>query len=233
LAAAVAAAATGVPPVLLSYEDGGSAYSGVGRYEGTTACTAFFLDTGPVAEDAADAPAYAVTSARCARAQGEVVFNFFEDSTGRQVAVPVAAVAYSAPDPADVALLELAAGYSELTSRLIRPLRAPFFSRIAERDPVLVVGVPVWPDPAQAFLRAARCRIEALVPLVSRCGAVLPGNAGAPVLSRLDGTVVAVVGTTATSDTDAVTAWPLAGVGMCFDVFRRFDRRAPDCPLDR
>src|SRR5688572_10223809 len=59
------------PSVTLPYR-GGSPYSGIGRYDGLTRCTAFFLDTRsfPDPENPGagndDAPAYAVTEGRCA-----------------------------------------------------------------------------------------------------------------------------------------------------------------------
>src|SRR5687767_13587358 len=68
-AAAALTAATdpviGGPSELLSHLGGASPYTGVARYEGRATCTAFFLDTGPLTAQAADAPAYALTSGHC------------------------------------------------------------------------------------------------------------------------------------------------------------------------
>jgi hypothetical protein len=241
LATVLAAAAAGEPPatnpvlggpsILLSHRSGASAYSGVGRYEGSTTCTAFFLDTGPIPDDAMDAPAYAVTSGVCAGESSRVIFNFFHDSAD-QVPVPVVDVVHASPDAAGIAVLELGATHMTLLERLVRPLRVPFFASITVRDPVLVVGAPLRPDPVESFLRAASCRIKAVAPVATRCRDVLPGSAGSPVVSLLDRLVVAVIVTTAPSEEDPSFAAPITGLANCFDAYRRFEVRAPDCPLD-
>jgi hypothetical protein len=220
----------GGPSMLLSHHGGASAYSGVGRYEGSTTCTTFFLDTGPIPDDAAEAPGYAVTSGVCAGDSTRVIFNFFHDSASRQVPVAVAQVVHASPD--GIAVLELAATHRTLLERLIRPLRVPFFASAGVRDPVLVVGAPLRPDPVDSFLRAASCRIEALAPVLTRCRDVRPGSAGSPVISLLDRLVVAVIVTAAASEDAPAFAAPVTGLANCFDAHRRFDVHAPDCPLD-
>jgi hypothetical protein len=253
LIAALASAATGIaqttdaaldgPSVVLSDESGASPYSGVGRYEGRRTCTAFFLDTGPIPDDVADAPAYAVTSGHCAGA-GYVIFNFFETSTERQLRVAVARSVYSTMTGRDIAVLELAAHFAELSNRMIRPLRVPFFAHATARDPILVVGAPEWPDRPRSFLRVSSCRIEGVAPTVvergwtwvdtpfTRCRDLLPGSAGSPVFSVTDRVVVAVIGRNSSETPEVTYASPVTGLTMCFDAGRRFDVNMPDCPLE-
>jgi hypothetical protein len=219
----------GGPSILLSHHSGASAYTGVGRYEGSTTCTAFFLDTGPIPDDEADAPGYAVTSGMCVGESGRVTFNFFHDSPSHRVPVPVEQVVHVSPD--GIAVLELAASHRTLLERLIRPLRVPFFAAVSVRDPVLVVGAPLRPAHADSFLRAASCRVEAVAPVTTRCRDVLPGSAGSPVISLLDRLVVAVVVTTAAAADQPSFAAPVTGLANCFDAHRRFDAHALDCPL--
>jgi hypothetical protein len=120
---------------------------------------------------------------------GQVVFNLFIDSQRWQVHVPVRRTAYATVKGRDIAVLELAMSAKDLARELIRPLpiSAPATSLIGE--PVDAVGAPLWPNLAEAFLRASRCRIDGIAPLVveharhwfdapfMRCRDMLPGSA--------------------------------------------------------
>jgi hypothetical protein len=201
-------AVIGGPSVLLAYEDGASPYSGAGRYEGRAVCTAFFLETGPFEHADADAPAYAVTAGRCVAPPeapvARIVFNIFHDSRRRQLSVPVARTVYAAPR-GDIALLELAASYRELTGQLIRPGRVAASSRSLAGALLEIVGAPSWMETGQSWLRLTRCRGEGVAPVViehtwswldlpfNHCRDVLPWSWGSPVISTLDRRVVGIV----------------------------------------
>jgi hypothetical protein len=289
LAAVLASAAAGIsgargdgapaPSSLLPYLNGASPYSGIGRYEGRATCTAFLLDTsGPVPDGSIDPPAYAVTSGHCPMLPGandvilgqpglgRVVFNFFADGDRWQVPVPVARTAYATMKGRDIAVLELAPSYLELTRRQIRPWRvaaSPPATHIG--DPIAVIGAPLWPDIAGSFLRIANCRLDGVAPLVlertwhwfdvpfHRCRDMLPGASGSPVISTIDGEVIALVGTTTSgappltecslnpcepvrggvrTQPDTTYGTALTGLPDCFNVHRRFDVHEPRCPLD-
>jgi len=218
------------PSVLLSYVDHASPYTGVGRYEGRATCTAFLLDTGALARRAPEAPGYAVTGGRCPAALGpndvvidgagvgQVVFNLFVDSQRWQLNVPVRRTAYATVKGRSIAVLELAMSAKDLARELIRPLpiSAPVTSVIGE--PVDAVGVPLWPNLAEAFVRASRCRIEGIAPIVLedtrhwfdapfiRCRDLLPGSAGSPVISLVDHGVVGMVSATTSDQAAAACA---------------------------
>jgi hypothetical protein len=211
------------PSVLLSYVDHASPYTGVGRYEGRATCTAFLVDTGALAREAPEAPGYALTSGHCptdagpndvvidGRGLGQVVFNLFIDSQRWQVAAPVRRVAYATVKGRDIAVLELGTSASDLARQLIRPLPIAVTPRSLIGEPVDAVGAPLWPNLAEAFLRASRCRIDGIAPIVVehtrhsfdapfiRCRDQLPGAAGSPVISMVDRAVVGLVNATSSS----------------------------------
>ena len=220
-------AVVGGPSVGLSSANSASPYSGIGRYEGLARCTAFFLDTAgsfvdpdDPAVDSEEAPAYAVTEGRCAAdlagdsalidgpGQGHVVFNYFADSTARQVVARVARTAYASVQGRNVAVLELAPRYAELVTGLIRPLPAVSVARMAEGDPVVVVGAPLGSSGAEDFVRLAFCRIDGIAAVLledrwrwvhapfNRCRDVRIGSAGSPVLSVIARGVVGLIVTT-------------------------------------
>ena len=210
----------GGPSVLLSYLNGASPYSGIGRYEGRATCTAFLLETAPVRNATVAAPAYAITGGHCPASQGSndvlidgpgvgrVVFNFFVDSESRQVAVAVRRTAYATKKGQDIAVLELAATYRDLTAQLIRPWPVAVTPTPSSGDVITVVGAPLWPVLTESFLRAARCRADGVAPIVlehiwhwfdspfNRCRDMLPGSAGSPIISVTGRVVVGIVNTT-------------------------------------
>ena len=230
LAAATAAAAAGLiaaetpahggPSVLLPYLAGASPYSGIGRYEGRATCTAFFLDTGPIPGQGFDAPAYALTAGFCpvlagsndvaigGAGIGRVVFNFFVDSEHRQLPVSVARIAYATSKGRNIAVLELAASYRELAAQLIRPWIVAPSTPVMIGDPITIVGVPLWPELGESFLRAASCRTDGEAAIVlehvwhwfdapfNQCRDILPGSSGSPVISGTTRAVIAIVNTT-------------------------------------
>ena len=213
-------AVPGGPSVLVSSLNGASPYTGVGRYEGRSTCTSFFLATVPPTEDGRDAPAYALTSGHCAALPGpnevlidragvgRVVFNFFADSERWQIPVPVARTSYATAKGRDVAVLELAVSYRDLTGRLVRPWRVATSSQAIVGDPIVIVGAPLRSDPDEAFLRLATCRSEGVAPFViehtwhwfdapfNRCHDITTGSSGSPVLSVLDQQVIGLINTT-------------------------------------
>jgi hypothetical protein len=217
----VSNAIVGGRSVVLSYDDGASAYTGIGRYEGMGTCTAFFLATAlPEQEHLSEAPAYAVTSPRCAAdlgadaviteqpGIGRIIFKYFRDSTNRQTAIPVRRTTYATTRGRSLAILELDVSYVALVQQLVRPWRVPYSRPMLPGDLIAVVGAPHWSDPADSFLRLATCRFEGMAPVVvehlwrtayasfNRCRDVMPSSVGSPVLSVVDRVVIGIVNTT-------------------------------------
>lgn len=177
------------PSVVLSYDNGANPYSGIGRYDAVTRCTAFFLDTAGSFANAEDpglvgeiAPAYAVTEARCAAAlgadeilidgpgHGRVVFNYFADAESHHVEAPVTRVAFASTTGRRFALLELATSYADLIRQLVRPWPLVASPRLVVGDPVAVVGSAVGRIPEDDFLRLSFCRIDGIAPAVLENG---------------------------------------------------------------
>jgi len=269
-------AVPGGSSILLPSANGASPYTGIGQYQGRVACTAFFLDTLPSREVVRDAPAYALTSGRCAAALGaddvlidgpglgRITFHDFVDAPIAPLDVSVVRTAYATARGHDVAVLQLEGSYRALRQRLLRPL--PIATRLpATGDPLVIVGAPVL-DADAAFLRLVRCRMDGTAPLLlehvwrwreapfNQCRDVQPGAAGSPVLSLVDGAVVALVVTTrmgsdadgkcgsghpcestaggTRSRPDTTYGASLAGITACFTAHRHFDVRQPGCPLE-
>ena len=222
-------AEVGGPSVPASYDSGASPYTGIGRYEGRGTCTAFFLATAlPGQEYLEEAPAYAVTSGRCAAnpgaddvlvnlpGSGSIIFKYFADSGRQRVSVLVARIAYATVKGRDLAILELAIPYRELVQKLVRPWRVPHFPQVVPGDLIAVVSAPRTSPAQEDVLRLALCRMEGVAPVVvehnwqlldttlNRCRDVAPASSGAPVLSVIDRYAIGVVSTT-TIDADHVT----------------------------
>lgn len=221
-------AVVGGPSIVLSYDNGASLYTGIGRYEGMGTCTAFFLATALPGQDyLSEAPAYAVTSTRCVEelgpddvvtdrpGVGRIIFNYFRDSPYRRTAIPVVRTTYATTKGRPLAILELDVSYVELVQMLVRPWRVPYSRPMLEGDLIAVVSAPYWHDPADAFLRLATCRFEGIAPVVvehtwrtfdasfNKCRDVMPSSFGSPVLSIVDRTVVGMVNTTTVRAGDA------------------------------
>lgn len=246
------------PSVPLSYISGASPYSGIGRYEGHSACTAFFVDTSAQALNPREAPAYALTAGRCvashdvddavidAPGSGRVIFNYFADSTHWQIAVPVARVAYATVSERDLAVLELAASYGDLLRQVIRPWLVTGSRRAIVGDPIAIVGVPLGGHPSQSYLRLSACRIDGVAPVLlqgrwhwldahfNHCRDIAPSSAGSPVISFIDRVVVGTVSATAIGapPSNATYMTLVAHVSACFDARGRFSTGEPGCPLD-
>jgi hypothetical protein len=220
-------AVVGGRSVVLSYDSGASLYTGIGRYEGMGTCTAFFLATALPGQDyLIEAPAYAVTSPRCAAdlgpddvvtdqpGIGRIIFNYFRDSPYRRTAIPVIRTTYATTKGRPLAILELGISYVELVQLLVRPWRVPYSRPMLEGDLIAVVSAPHWYDPVDAFLRLATCRFEGIAPVVvehtwrtfdasfNRCRDVMPSSFGSPVLSIVDRIVVGMVNTTTVYSND-------------------------------
>ena len=213
--------ATNSKPALLPIDSGASPYTGIGRYEGRTRCTAFLLATAlPRQEHLNEAPAYALTSARCVASPGpedvlvdqpgtgSITFNYFVDARHQVVTVPVSKIAYATMKGRDLAVLELSVLYRELVRQLIRPWPVPFTQRMVKDDQLVVVSASRAEDPKEDFLRLSTCKWEGMVPSVlegawrvfdmqyNECRISAAGSAGAPVLSVIDRNAVGMIVTT-------------------------------------
>lgn len=211
----------GGPSVLLSNADGQSPYASIVRYEGRTQCTGVFLATLPSHEDPGSAPAYVISNGHSSDFPGSndvlpdrpsppgrrVLFNYFADVPGQQVAVAVSRIAYATMKGRDIAVLELASRHDDLIRRGFNP-----WSVAAEppvrNEPVVVIGAPLMSGTATSFLRLAVCRVDIRTPVVleyiwhwfdfhgNRCADIRPGSSGSPVISRLTGRVLGLLNTT-------------------------------------
>jgi hypothetical protein len=210
------------PSVLLSNADGGNAYTSVVRVQARATCTGVFLaTTDPDDPFGDDASAWVATNGHCVDfpatnvvvreqpGQGFVVFNFFIDTTSRQVQVPIRRMAYATMKGQDIGLVELSARVGELRRAGFEPWR-PVLTLPDPDEPVVVVGAPLQRNPQLAYLRLAACPLEGRAAFVyeftwhwygferTRCTDVLPGSSGSPVISRRTGRIVALLNTTNT-----------------------------------
>lgn len=208
-------------PVLLSNADGENAYTGVVRYLGRATCTGVFLDTIPQGEDPGDAPAYVATNGHCpdfpgsnevlldrpAPARHSVTFNYFVDTRGAQLTLPVARTVYATMKGHDVAIVEVDARYADLVRQGIAPWRTAM--RLPDAgEPVVVVGAPLQRTAETSYLRLAACALQGRAAVVQEyiwhwydfdrngCRGVQPGSSGSPVISRVTGRVIGLLSTT-------------------------------------
>jgi len=196
----------------------GTSLTAVGRANGLAQpCTAWLLDTGGQADDAA----HAVTTARCVGVAdsasvlseqptpgAEVQFNTFASLTSaarvEPVVAPVEQVVWASAVDTDLAILRLGRTYGDLEAAGVRP--------IAVADPpadraILVASVPVEGiDVAEQHLRGGRCSLGEstavgesvwLWPALSAsdCDGILGGSIGAPAFNPA-GQAVGIVTTT-------------------------------------
>jgi trypsin-like peptidase len=208
------------PSVLLSNADGSNAYTSVVRVQARATCTGVFIaTTDPDDRAGDDASAWVATNGHCVAfpatnvvvreqpGQGFVVFNFFIDTTSRQVQVPIRRMAYATMKGQDIALVELSARIGELRRAGFEPWRPVL--RVPEPDElVVVVGAPSQRNPQLSYLRLAACPLAGRAAFVyeftwhwygfarTRCLDLLPGSSGSPVISRRTGRIVALVNTT-------------------------------------
>jgi hypothetical protein len=267
------------PSIALSSQAGGSTYRGIGLYEGLARCTGFFLDTSAAflfsaADAQRRAPAYAVVPGRCIAelganevagplpGRGRMRFGVFTDAARPPLDVTVARIAYATSKGRDVAVLELAATFEEL-SRASRPW--PVVPRLRHRvgDPVVAVFAA---RPAGEGLRLSRCRLDGAATVViehvwhwfdmahHRCRDLAGAGAGATIISQADRAALGIVTTAADGAVDAARCasgypcepapgtermragtnytTPLAGLASCFDARGHFALDQPGCPLD-
>lgn len=224
---------------LLENEEGEShMYAGVARVSIAEPCTGVVVETGA----APGAPAYVLTSGRCAGAWGandvlvdraitgaRVTFNYFAYAAEQRVEVPVRRVAYATSKGTDLAVLELDITLGALAARGIAPWR------LAAEAPVPGMLVAVIGAPAEefagseAFLRRSICTLEERVDVLAgpwywygayrdTCVDVLGGSAGAPVFDARDGALVALVAATAvqaeTDECDFHRPCEVGGTGL-------------------
>lgn len=208
------------PTQLLANANGQHAlYSGVGRVNGSSTCTGFFIKTVEGAA-ASTAPAYVLTSGNCALAWDsndviierldnsmQVTFGYFFDTPRQQNTVKVKRVAYATMKGTDLAVLELDTTYAALLAQGIQPLTI-FQGQPRLNEPIAVVGIPAQDIPAsEAYLRIAACTLGAQVNLIeghwhffdayrNRCADIRGGSAGSPVIAREHGEVLALITTT-------------------------------------
>lgn len=208
------------PSVLLSNADGSNAYTSVVRVQARSTCSGVFIATTDPDDPAGDdRSAWVATNGHCVAfpatnvvlreqpGEGFVVFNFFIDTTTRQVQVPIRRMAYATMKGQDIALIELSARVRELRRAGFEPWR-PVLTLPEPDEPVVVVGAPQQRDPRLAYLRLAACPLEGRAAFVyeftwhwynfarNRCSDLLPGSSGSPVISRRTGRIVALLNTT-------------------------------------
>ena len=205
----------------------GTSLTAVGRTTGLVApCTAWLVDAGA----AADAPAYAVTSARCVGQSdtssvmaevdledASIEFNAFAPLTSASqpdlVTAPIEAVEWASTRGTDLAIVRLGSTYGELAGRGVRPIDpVPAAEEGAE---ILVAGVPVEGiGPDQQYLRGSRCQSGESSDVLedgllwpdaqrSDCAGILDGSAGSPVFNPA-GQALAMVNTTTIGATQQV-----------------------------
>jgi hypothetical protein len=193
-------------------------WKGVGRLESlaNARCTAVLIDT--QADGApADAPAYLLTSGHCAYAhpqldalstpqpiRGHIEFNYFRDTSSQRQVYPLKTLHWSTQRGRDLAIIEVDAPLARLRANGIEPLSlAPLPP--AQGAPLLSVSAPLTGN--GYTLRVSACEMEGLRDVVEHpyvwrnnlrnaCQDVLPGSSGSPLLSRDDGRIVGIMGTT-------------------------------------
>jgi hypothetical protein len=263
----------GDAPVLLSNADGQSPYTGIGRYLGRASCTAVFVTMFDEGQGGGNAPAYALTNGHCPEfpgsnevlldrlpIRGQVIFNYFADTTSSQLSVAVTRVVYATMKGQDIAVLELALRHDQLRDRGVEPWPIARM-RPAPDEPIAIIGAP-----GSSFLRLTACRLDGQAPLVieyiwhwygffrNMCLGIQPGSSGSPAISRRTGEMVGLVNTSTSGGRPAFTecvldhpcepavggesgrletnyVTPLLGVDACFPG-GRFDVSSAGCTLD-
>lgn len=202
---------------LLENEDGiNDALKAVARFQGASACTGTFIDSGGDPE----APAYLLTNGHCAQEwdanavnidqavdDWQAIFNYFVDTQESQVVVPAKKVAYSTMKGRDVALIELDSTVGELMTQGITPIH------LAGAEPegswtMNVIGAPVTGVPPEiAYLRQESCLSTGRTDLFefiwhfdeafrNSCQDIYGGSSGSPVFEANKGQIVALINTT-------------------------------------
>ena len=242
-------------------------WRGIGRITINSACTAVLVDTG----GGSAAPAYIFTNGHCVewlangvisnmKIEGEVVFNYFADAVGSQIAFPLDEVVYSTMQGIDLAIIRLNATLGELAAQKVLPYSIANAPLDLFRE-VRVVGAPSEGlDPADAYLREELCQTNGQVDLLefnwhfydayrTSCQDIFGGSSGSPLFSAETNTLYGLINTTVEGSSacylgvpcevgvggvevneSASYATPLDGIGACFTQDGEFDL-SPDCPL--
>ncbi len=214
--ASLAAAQALVSSTVLRNADGSNQrFAAVARF---ASCTGFFIET-VAGAPLPSSPAYILTSGHCIdldpqqvfpnrapAASQAAVFNYFIDTTDRQVTFPATVIAYSTMKGGDLAVVELGVTYAELVSRGIHPLRLA--SRTARSgEGVVSVGIPRTGIPAdERFLRRADCAVREQVNVneftffwydfyPSDCADIKGGSSGSPLMLAEDFSAIGITGT--------------------------------------
>jgi hypothetical protein len=197
---------------------GAAALRGIGQLRDRITCTAVLVPAGTNA----DAAAVVATSGHCvqewttssandvivdapATSGAQVIFNYFHDTQGAQVAAGVSRVLYSTMKRRDLALLELGVTQAALAARGVMPV--PIATAAPVDDAAIrVVGVPLVGSLEDSFLRNARCTAAGSPSVVeffwswralhrNFCADIVPGSSGSPVMGA-DERMFALVNTT-------------------------------------
>lgn len=192
-----------------------AAWSGIGRLNASSTCTASFI----VTSTDESAPAYALSNGHCIEWQangvvtlpeygGELVFNYFVDTQETQISVPIKSVPYSTMQGFDVAFIELDATIGELKAQGLVPLAIADTPLPVADGEVFVIGAPSSGLPQEeTFLRLEHCRLAGQVNLIefnwhfddtyrNSCQDIFGGSSGSPLFSAEDNTIAAVINTT-------------------------------------
>lgn len=196
-------------------------YTAVARLSGALDCTGTLISIPTSATDAASAPAYVLTTGRCAGLDPQSEANEtivdqpgrgtarFLDITGASsdaiVTSNIARVEYATRRGDDIAVLRLDASLADLAAKGVTPLTVS--STVPDQGiAVTNVAVPTEDLPeADRVMRKGECTIGAtrtvleykwlwFGALSTPCPGVIGGTAGAPLIA--DGQVVGMIGTT-------------------------------------
>ena len=242
-------------------------WQSIGRVEidkGMT-CSGALIDTRQTS-DQKDSPAYVLTSGHCTNlnsdvvvedvvATGNVIFNFFQDTTEHTKSYAVSRINWSTIRGQDISIIQLKQTIGQLISDGVQPLKIA--TRLPENDGLLIVGAP-----QQRHIQRMACPREHSAGVIespwswldqtsNRCLDVVSGISGSPLLGRYNNEIVAVVGTTTqgsgrercnrgapcevvdgqvSKKLNTNYATPAIGLQACFNK-GRFDRLNGSCTL--
>jgi V8-like Glu-specific endopeptidase len=228
-------------------------------------CSGALIDTRHTV-DAQDGPAYVMTSGHCtnlnpnlvvedAATSGQVIFNFFQDTSEYAKSYPVIRINWSTIRGQDISILQLDRTIGQLISDGVQPLKLA--SRLPAEKDILIVGAPI-----EGHIQRMACPQENSTGLIegpwawqeqvsNRCLDVVSGISGSPVLGRYNNEILAVVGTTTrgsgqsrcssgapcevldgnvSKQANTNYATPSIGMQACFNE-GHFDRHNAACPL--
>ncbi|NRA63266.1 MAG: trypsin-like peptidase domain-containing protein [Pseudobacteriovorax sp.] len=202
---------------LVSKEDGDQ-WRSIGRLSGSLACTGFLIDL----QQGDNNPAQVLTNGHCVRDFGRtqtmsevimdldirglgysITFDFFYDQSVK-TEFPIARISYATMKSVDLAVLELDVSLLELKELGIKPL---YLSgrQMFEREPVKVVGAPIFSDDGLDYLRLAECEYIGTSDvlewnwfwsnsIVTDCSSIAEGSSGSPIIDSY-GNVIGMINT--------------------------------------